>query len=161
MIVILSDTHDNESAARAAIDQIRILDPQVIVHCGDLESPHMLELFRGLPLKLSLGNCDWDVEGIRAKGRSLKITDIGFSIEFEVAEKRCFVHHGDNPRTLARAIDSGAFHYVFHGHSHARRDERIGTTRVINPGALYRSAEYTYATLDPVTDELKFYQIEK
>jgi hypothetical protein len=37
-----------------------------------------------------------------------------------------------------------------------RADERVGTVRVINPGALHRAREKTVATLDTGTGEVRF-----
>jgi predicted phosphodiesterase len=44
--------------------------------------------------------------------------------------------HGHQGDQLQAFIRSGRYDYVFHGHTHRRRDERVGDTRVINPGAL-------------------------
>jgi predicted phosphodiesterase len=44
---------------------------------------------------------------------------------------------------------------VLHGHTHEIRDERVGLTRVINPGALHRAARYTAAVLEPASDRLE------
>ena len=50
---------------------------------------------------------------------------------------------------------------MVHGHTHVRRDERIGvgggkTVRVINPGALQRAREKSVAVLDTERDEVRF-----
>jgi predicted phosphodiesterase len=45
---------------------------------------------------------------------------------------------------------------LLQGHTHVRADERVGTVRVINPGALHRAAQKTVATLDTETGEVKF-----
>ena len=46
--------------------------------------------------------------------------------------------------------------YLCHGHTHATRDERLGPTRVINPGALFRARRHTVAVLDLARDEVSF-----
>ena len=51
--------------------------------------------------------------------------------------------------------------YLVTGHTHAPLDERLGATRWINPGALYRAVEWPAALLDLVTDELKFLKVSK
>jgi len=47
---------------------------------------------------------------------------------------------------------------VIHGHSHLHRDERLGATRVINPGALggLRREPRSVAVLDVAADLLRF-----
>ena len=43
---------------------------------------------------------------------------------------------------------------------HLRRDERVGRTRIINPGALHRAKQYTVATLDLSCDKLEFHVVD-
>ena len=50
--------------------------------------------------------------------------------------------------------------YLLLGHSHARRDERIGATRYINAGALHRARPWTVALLDLAKDEVQTLVIE-
>jgi predicted phosphodiesterase len=57
---------------------------------------------------------------------------------------------------MRRALESQSFDYLLHGHTHVKRDERVGRTRVINPGALHRAREKTVAVLDTATDMLTF-----
>jgi predicted phosphodiesterase len=57
---------------------------------------------------------------------------------------------------MRTALESQRFDYLLHGHSHLTRDERVGRTRIINPGALHRAREKTVALLDTATDALKF-----
>jgi predicted phosphodiesterase len=37
---------------------------------------------------------------------------------------------------------------VCHGHTHRRREERVGKTLVLNPGAIYRANPHTFAIVD-------------
>ena len=50
--------------------------------------------------------------------------------------------------------------YILHGHTHCKRDERIGRCRVINPGALHRANPKSVATLDTASDTLTFHDID-
>ena len=76
------------------------------------------------------------------------------------AGKRFAVFHGHENEFL-RTLKSPDADYVLHGHTHMRRDDRIGTCRVINPGALHRADPTTVATLDTDTDELRFHEITR
>jgi hypothetical protein len=53
------------------------------------------------------------------------------------------------------AIVSGRYDYIFTGHTHIPSDKKLGTTRVINPGALYQANPHTIAVLDLETGKLK------
>ena len=67
--------------------------------------------------------------------------------------------HGNDRALLAALIGAGTFPYVCHGHTHAPRDERIGTTRVVNPGALCHADRTTVALLDTAADTVEFIEI--
>ncbi len=70
---------------------------------------------------------------------------------------------GERLQALIHAGDSGnrPYDYVIHGHTHNPKDERAGTTRVINPGALGNAAwrSPTYAILDLATDDLLWFGV--
>ena len=68
--------------------------------------------------------------------------------------KLAFVH-GDDASLLESLEYSGHFDYVFYGHTHVAREHRRGTTRVINPGALYRVRTRTFAILDAETGQIE------
>jgi uncharacterized protein len=51
--------------------------------------------------------------------------------------------------------------YVLHGHSHVARDIISGSSRVINPGALYRVSVPSVALLDTDTGECRFFELSR
>jgi predicted phosphodiesterase len=55
---------------------------------------------------------------------------------------------------------SGRYDYLFHGHTHVQDSNTIGSTRVINPGALSKAARYTFATLDLPDAVLTIHPVE-
>jgi len=65
--------------------------------------------------------------------------------------------HGDNIPQLTHLIHSGDYDYVIHGHTHQLRDELIGHTRVINPGACGGGglSPKTFAILELATGDLQ------
>ncbi|MBI2647490.1 metallophosphoesterase family protein, partial [Candidatus Woesearchaeota archaeon] len=56
---------------------------------------------------------------------------------------------------------SNKYDYVLTGHTHIKRDEKIGKTRIINPGALFGIHPYTIALLDVEKDKLNFVEIKR
>jgi predicted phosphodiesterase len=52
---------------------------------------------------------------------------------------------------MERAIAEGA-RYLCHGHTHRQADDRQGSTRVLNPGALFRAKTYSVGLLDTEAD---------
>jgi predicted phosphodiesterase len=61
--------------------------------------------------------------------------------------KIAFVH-GDDGGLLRDLERSGAYDFLFYGHTHSAEEHRAGPTRVINPGALHRARPKTFVVLD-------------
>lgn len=156
MIVgILSDTHDRVDAARAAVELLRRAGAEYFVHCGDVGSELVLDVLAGLPSAFVFGNTDWDRRGLERYAAQLNVSCLGDAGELDLGGKVFNVQHGDNARSMRAALDAQRFDYLLHGHTHAVRDERVGRTRIINPGALHRAREKTVALLDTVKDEVR------
>jgi putative phosphoesterase len=162
-IGILSDSHNNINNLGAAL---RLLDRegiQTVICCGDLVDAGCVPLFAGLELHLVEGNMEPDPAAL-----SQAVQHLGnggtFGLEYDATlqGKRLLALHGHLDDRLRDALHSGLYDYVFHGHTHRRRDERIGATRVINPGALggIRHESRSIAILDLARDDLRVIEIE-
>jgi predicted phosphodiesterase len=81
-------------------------------------------------------------------------------LALHVDGKDILVFHG-HERGFRQAVKQKRADYIVHGHTHQQRNERIGRTRVINPGALSRANPKTVATLDTATDEVNFHMIQE
>ena len=161
LIGLMSDTHNNRPGVRYALDIFDALGVEVILHAGDLISAEILEEFSDFSLFLSFGNGD---DPLLIASRAGRISDrfvCDEMLDLSLAGKRIFMIHGDHKTELDKRIDSGDFDFVLHGHTHRYRDERIGSTRVINPGALggRNIGERSFATLDLVKNELQRYLV--
>lgn len=161
MIALISDTHENEAATKKAVELIKERKPEFTIHLGDIISPPMLDLFKGLKMKILLGNNDGEVGGLKKKCREHGFEEPYAELTFEHAGRRFFCYHGTDQRIVDNNIYYGGFDYVLCGHTHVRRDERRGKTRIINPGALFRAKEYSIAFLDIESDKLESVTIEK
>ena len=153
-IAVVSDTHSRSAAIAEALAVIAERDVKLILHCGDIEDAEAAQLFPANTYFV-FGNCDADRDGIReaikAQGATL-LEPIG-AVEFN--NKRLGFVHGDDKGLLDTMIKSQGFDYVFHGHTHLAKDEQIGRTRVINPGALHRARPKTFVILDLTTGEIE------
>jgi len=153
LLGILSDSHDNVAAVEAAAEAFRVRGVLDVVHCGDVCEAEVLHLLAGFRVRVCLGNNDVARELARAAER------IGGSfapeLDVEIGGRRFFVAHGDRWSQLDAAVRAGRHDYVLHGHTHVPRDEAVGRTRIINPGALYRAAAWTVAVLDLGTGALE------
>lgn len=162
-IGILSDTHSNIPRTCHAIDLLLTRGVHAILHCGDIGCEDtLLEMTtrceaHSIPFYAVLGNVD-EPEGWT--WRLCGNMSIPLLLRIAFGAKQAVVLHGHRELELARAIGSGEFDYVFTGHTHMPRDERVGRTRVINPGAVHRAARPTVAVLDLDADSLAFMTLD-
>ena len=159
MLGIISDTHENEEAIKKAVKIFKERNVEFVVHCGDIISPPMLEYFKGLKMKFVFGNNDGERNGLNKKAQEYGFEEITDEKEFDYKNKKFYVYHGTNTNKLDSAIKSNKYDYCLTGHTHIKRNERIGRTRVINPGALFRIYPCTIALLDVEKDNLEFVKI--
>ncbi|MFO0846420.1 MAG: YfcE family phosphodiesterase [Gemmataceae bacterium] len=159
-IAILSDSHDSLARVSKALTLARGRGAELVIHCGDITSPTVVHLFEGWPAHFVLGNCDWDraalAEAIAGAGATLH-ENFG---HLEIDGKALAFLHGHEPGLMADLLQSGAYDYLFHGHTHVAIDQVKGATRVINPGALQRAAVKTFAVLDPATGQAESVVVE-
>ena len=160
MIGIISDTHENEEAIGKAVKIFKGKNVEFVIHCGDIISPPMLEHFNGLNMKFVFGNNDGERLGLNEKAKEFGFEEITDEKEFEHKRKKFYAYHGTKREKLESAIKSNKYDYVLTGHTHIKRDEKIGKTRVINPGALFRIHPYTIALLDVQNDKLQFVRVK-
>ena len=161
MIGIISDTHENEAAMKKAVEIFKQRNVDFVVHCGDIVSPPVLENFQGLKMKLVFGNNDGERNGLISKCKELGFEEIRDELEFESKCKKFYAYHGTRQNILDASIKSNKYDYILTGHTHLKRDERIGKARVINPGALFRAFQYTIALLDADKDKLEFVEVKR
>jgi putative phosphoesterase len=162
IIAVLSDTHDNRNTVRKALKAARGRGAEEILHCGDLTSSSVLALFGGWTVQYARGNMDRDGAEIRAAVERLGAgSGYGDELQLERGGLRIAVMHGNRADRLSAAVRSEKFDFVFHGHTHRRRDERVGRTRRINPGALGGLAvgNFSFCLLDTATREVEFIEV--
>ena len=156
LIGLISDTHDNIANIMKAVEIFKERKVDFVLHLGDVVAPATIRFFKGVKLKVLKGNCDGDIENMRLRLKDIEGEHLGAGWEAELDGKKIAAIHGDNQLRLEQLIASKQHDYVFHGHTHIRRDERLGKTRVINPGAHYWQSEGTIALLDVERDRLEF-----
>lgn len=159
LVAILSDTHSRERTIRKALELIEPRGVEALLHCGDIEDPEIVGLFPA-NTHFVFGNCDHDRAGIRRAVQASGATLHESFGHYEIGGLSLGFIHGDDGRALHDLIQSEAFDFVFHGHTHAVRDEQIGRTRVINPGALHRARTKTFALLDVEKKSVEWIDVE-
>jgi len=157
-IGILSDTHDKIARTNLAIRLLADAGAELLIHCGDLTRPEIVEEFAALKTYFVFGNNDYDESGLRRVINLVGGICLERAGEITLGGKRIAVTHGDSSREVDRlaALDPD---YLFFGHTHLATDSREGCTRYINPGALHRASDYSVALLDLESDELRMLPI--
>lgn len=162
LIAIISDTHDNLNAIQLARDFFIRSEVKIVFHCGDLTDPTLVAHLDGHQVIFSNGNMDISPERIRKALQELNPQNwAGFMYTGVIHNARIACVHGNVTGQVEALIHSGKYDYIFHGHTHQRRDEHYGKTRVINPGALggKNSTPGSFCTLDLTTEEVIFYRV--
>ena len=157
-IAIVSDTHSRTATIERAVRMIAERDIRLILHCGDIEDDDAVRLFPA-HTHFVLGNCDHDRVALRRAIATISGTLHEPFGHLLIAGKTLGFLHGDDQHLLDDLIASEAFDYVFHGHTHVAKDETVGPTRVINPGALHRARPKTFVILDVATGEIESVEV--
>lgn len=158
-IGILSDTHDEIERVGRALAVFRSAGAERLIHCGDITHPETVRAFAGWTIDFVYGNCDWNEGGLEAAMESIRATNHGRWGHLEIEGTKLAFLHGDDERWMQELIDLKIYQFVFHGHTHTARDEVIGSTRVINPGALHRARRKSIVVLDLPTGEALSYEV--
>jgi len=149
-IAIVSDTHNNWTNFKKAIDWIKKEKIQLILHCGDINSREIIndaqKLFNG-EIKYVKGNADYGLE-------------IPDKMEIDLENKKiAFTHFPSEAKKMAQ---SGKYDMVFYGHTHRPWEEKVGNCRFINPGELAgQFYKPSFAVYDTDTDNLELKILEK
>ena len=177
-IGVISDTHGSAPMARRAIELLLARGATQFIHLGDVGTASVLDLLAGLEATVVFGNCD-DERGLAryAEAIGIRVVHPGSIIEVKcpgagsgatevvgrgmlrTATIRIGITHGHLEREVDRLFRSEV-DYLLHGHTHEIRDEVVGRTRVLNPGALHRARRYTALLLDPASGTAEWIQVD-
>lgn len=155
-IAVVSDTHGHAEYARQAIARIEDLEIGAILHCGDIGSPAIVRLFNRWPTHFVFGNVDYDEDLLREEIEKAGQTCHGQFGSFELEGRRIAMLHGNDFRRFQQTIASGEHELVCYGHTHFAKQEMVGNTLVLNPGALYRARPHSFALVDLPTLKAEF-----
>lgn len=147
-IGIVSDTHAQVHSAQNAARMLESLDVEQVLHCGDIGSTAVVDVFSPWITHYVFGNVDLQQQTeLAAAIERCKGVCHGRFGSLELAGRRVALLHGDDGARLAQALDAD-WDLVCHGHTHVTRNERRGRTLVLNPGALHRARQHTLACVE-------------
>lgn len=160
-IGILSDTHDHLHNLETALERLRAEGVERILHCGDVCKPGMIQALEDFDVWIAQGNMDCHLGLAQVVENEIGPGRLAWLHRPTLDGYPVAMVHGDNEEALHNLITSNQYAYVFHGHTHRRRDQTIGRTRVINPGALggTRRQSRSFCILDLETGEIRFFEL--
>lgn len=164
-IGIVSDSHGKTKRLAAALELLAQRGVEAIVHCGDVSGAAAVELLALADAEAYVvaGNMDRHIERLAETAEKCGVHFAWETIEVPLPDGRHLIAtHGNDPLVLGALIVGQQFPYVCHGHTHRRRDERIGQVRVINPGALHHPRGHqgpAVAILDTEMDDLEWIEL--
>lgn len=144
-ILIVSDTHGNDTAIISALHALQPVD--LVVHCGDGEADlHLLESIDSTAHIRVAGNCD-----------------IGSSAPRELLcawnGVKVLICHGDRygvkaglAKLEARGREAGV-HAILYGHTHLAMIERRSGILLVNPGTLFNQASFQSCAILEIKDD--------
>lgn len=147
-IGVISDTHGHVENARRALRMFDALDVTAILHCGDIGSLAVVELFANQPAHFVFGNTDTDLDRFAAEIRHLGQHCHGQFGDLEFAGVRVALLHSHDGRRFRQTIACGDYGLVCYGHTHVAAIDRHGDTLVVNPGAMYRANPHSIAVVE-------------
>jgi hypothetical protein len=170
-IAILSDIHDNLWNLQFAIQTVEEAGAQVLVCCGDLCSPFVIDelaKFTG-DVHIVFGNNDGDLYRITAKAAQHANCAVhGELLETVFDGKRFAVNHFNY---IARPLAmSGSYDVVCCGHNHELEISRVEKSLLINPGPVmgakfsaghWENVDSTFVLYDTHSDHAKAFSVTR
>jgi len=137
-IGVLSDSHNNIGNLLKALRVFREEGIEKLIHCGDMVNVMTAKQMSGFDVIYVNGNMDDSAAAVNDALWVLNPSNetAGDVYTGKIGGRKIAVTHSHLAGKLDQLIRSRSYDIVFHGHTHRKRDEMIGKTRVINPGAL-------------------------
>lgn len=147
-VAVVADTHvpDRVGALHPGLlSSLRMIRPDLILHCGDICTPGVLEDLRQVaPVEAVRGNRDWLFVGILPNVRHLEFNGInvtllhghGTFLEYWIDKWRYMRHGYSFARytRMARRVSRNTKVFVF-GHTHHPECKWEGDVLMFNPGS--------------------------
>jgi len=150
-IGIVSDTHGHSTFAQSAAYMLETFSVEQVLHCGDIGSTGVVEIFSKWPAHYVYGNTDDSREALQEEIEASGGKYYGQIADIELDNRRIGMTHGDDQALLMRMIRSAEYDLVCSGHTHQVNVRQVGQTLALNPGALFRAAKHTIAIVDLAT----------
>lgn len=161
-IGLMSDTHDNLSNLTYVLNEYREKGIETIIHCGDLTGLDMVSHFDGFRVIYLTGNMDMLTGAIKSRLEKMREDNFaGMVFKGKLDGVMVAATHGHINNKIMDLVRQKKYQWIFHGHTHEKRDEVIRGTRVVNPGALggLVRGPRTFCVVDLQADDVTFLKV--
>lgn len=155
LIGLISDTHGHVRNTLEGLQLLASRNVDQILHCGDIGAVEIPRLFER-PTHFIFGNVDQDEADLQEVIEEAGHSCHGRFGDLELAGVRIAMLHGDNARKWEEATTGNTWNLVCFGHTHRAENRLIGSTRVVNPGAVYRARPHSVAVVELPGLEVEF-----
>ena len=157
-IAILSDTHDHVENTKLAIKRALEKKASMFIHAGDLCSPFMIKLFKGLKLHVVKGNNDADIFRImNLLEENQTLHDELLTLEID--KVKLAVYHGTTDE-ITTALQKDNYDILITGHTHQKLENFFKKTLHLNPGSVHGfENKGSFIILDLPTKKYEFVEL--
>ena len=159
LIGVLSDTRGRAETTRLAVDLLKANGAELLIHCGDVGGPQVLDAMLALPASFVLGNTDDDAYSLKQHASTLGITFYNRLGRLTAGDKIVTFLHGDDSHKMKSLLEAQDCDLLFHGHTHIASVHDVGKIRVVNPGALQRAINKTVALINTDSRNVQFLKV--
>ena len=162
-IGVLSDTHDNLVNLLPVLETFRDRRIDTVIHCGDLTDFNLLSHFSDFRLIYLIGNMDHTTGTIKKRVEQMREDNFaGLVFRGKLDGVMVAATHSHIEGKVMALVQEKRFGWIFHGHTHERRDETIRGTRIVNPGALggLVRGPRSFCIIDLTAGEVEFIELK-
>jgi putative phosphoesterase len=144
LLGVISDTHGQLESTEEAVRIMQRRGVQEVIHCGDVGSSAIVTAFNPVSAHFVAGNCDSAIRlqmAVEAAGQRFH----GRVGELYLESRKIAFLHGDSHLAMQRLLAEAAWDLVCHGHTHLAESYTIGQTLILNPGAMARCRQPSFA----------------
>jgi len=136
-IGVVADTCDNREGLKQLLDRFLVGGARWLFHCGGLGSAGMVDLVKPWQVHIVAGEREPNRQAIELALQKARLQAfLPTEMKLIVESVRIGLCRGDDMNVVNQWGRSGQFDYIFHGFTLRRSDRSVGSTRIINPGAL-------------------------
>lgn len=158
-IGVLSDTHDQLANLLTVLETCRERGIKTLIHCGDLTGFDMVSHFNGFRVIYTPGNMDYATGTIKKRFEGLHEDNfVGEVFTGQLDGVWVAAVHSHIKGQVMDLARRKRYKWIFHGHTHQRRDKVVKGARIINPGALggLGKESRSFCVVDLHTDDVEF-----